>query len=219
MPTKRLEAEVIRDCILSVSGRLDSDMGGPPVLLVARPDGLVVVDESKLGHPSDANKRSVYLLSRRAYNLSLLTVFDRPLFAVNCPKRDASVIPLQSLTMLNDQFVADEAVHFAARVAQSQPNGAGAVRCASRSPWAGCPTIGNSAAPRISSTANGQPSKHRATPRSRQTIRHLSSCVIRFSTRANSSTRSEDYSETKAPRHKERQKPERPKASIRRFRR
>ena len=77
----------------------------------------MVVDTSKLKRQADANKRSVYLLSRRAYNLSLLTVFDRPLFAVNCPKRDASVIPLQSLTMLNDPFVAEEAVHFAARVA------------------------------------------------------------------------------------------------------
>jgi hypothetical protein len=126
MPTKRLEAEVIRDCVLAVSGRLDSTMGGPPVLLVARPDGLVVVDDSKLKRPADANKRSVYLLSRRAYNLSLLTVFDRPLFAVNCPKRDASVIPLQSLTMLNDKFVADEAEHFAGRVADTSPHAADA---------------------------------------------------------------------------------------------
>ena len=129
MPAKRLEAEVIRDCILATSGRLNSVMGGPPILLVARPDGLVVVDESKLKRPADANKRSVYLLSRRAYNLSLLTVFDRPLFAVNCPKRDASVIPLQSLTMLNDEFVADEAVHFAARVAsESAPTSTDEIR-------------------------------------------------------------------------------------------
>lgn len=129
MPAKRLEAEVIRDCILATSGRLNAVMGGPPILLVARPDGLVVVDESKLKRPADANKRSVYLLSRRAYNLSLLTVFDRPLFAVNCPKRDASVIPLQSLTMLNDEFVADEAVHFAARVArESSPTSTDEIR-------------------------------------------------------------------------------------------
>jgi hypothetical protein len=121
MPAKRLEAEVIRDSILAISGRLDSVMGGPPVRLLARPDGLVVVDESKLTRPADANKRSVYLLSRRAYNLSMLTVFDRPLFAVNCPKRDTSVIPLQSLTMLNDQIVAEESTHFAGRVASLAP--------------------------------------------------------------------------------------------------
>ena len=122
MPAKRLEAEVIRDCILADQRAARLGDGGPArCCSSARPDGLVVVDESKLKRPADANKRSVYLLSRRAYNLSLLTVFDRPLFAVNCPKRDASVIPLQSLTMLNDQFVADEAVHFAARVASQSP--------------------------------------------------------------------------------------------------
>jgi hypothetical protein len=117
MRTKRLEAEAIRDCVLAASGRLDSTMGGPPILLVARPDGLVTVDSSKLRRPGDADRRSVYLLSRRAYNLSLLSVFDRPLFAVNCPKRDSSVIPLQSLTMLNDEFIAEEAEHLALRVA------------------------------------------------------------------------------------------------------
>jgi hypothetical protein len=117
MRTKRLEAEAIRDCVLAASGRLDSTMGGPPVLLVARPDGLVTIDSTKLRRPADAVRRSVYLLSRRAYNLSLFNVFDRPLFAVNCPKRDTSVIPLQSLTMLNDEFIADEADHLASRVA------------------------------------------------------------------------------------------------------
>jgi hypothetical protein len=117
MRAKRLEAEAIRDCVLATSGRLDSTMGGPPILLVARPDGLVTIDSSKLRRCGDAVRRSVYLLSRRAYNLSLLSVFDRPLFAVNCPKRDASVIPLQSLTMLNDEFIADEAQYLAARVA------------------------------------------------------------------------------------------------------
>ena len=116
MRTKRLEAEAIRDCVLAASGRLDSTMGGPPILLVARPDGLVTIDSSKLWRSGDAVRRSVYLLSRRAYNLSLLSVFDRPLFAVNCPKRDTSVIPLQSLTMLNDEFIAEEADHLASRI-------------------------------------------------------------------------------------------------------
>jgi Protein of unknown function (DUF1549)/Protein of unknown function (DUF1553) len=117
MRTKRLEAEAIRDCVLAAGGRLDSTMGGPPILLIARPDGLVTIDASKLRRPGDADRRSVYLLSRRAYNLSLFNVFDRPLFAVNCPKRDTSVIPLQSLTMLNDEFIAEQADHLASRVA------------------------------------------------------------------------------------------------------
>jgi hypothetical protein len=117
MRTKRLEAEAIRDCVLAASGRLDSTMGGTPVLLFARPDGSVTIDSSKLRRPQDGDRRSVYLLSRRAYNLSLLSVFDRPFFAVNCPKRDTSVIPLQSLTMLNDEFIAEQAEQLASRSA------------------------------------------------------------------------------------------------------
>jgi hypothetical protein len=128
MRTKRLEAEAIRDCVLAASDRLDSTMGGPPILLVARPDGLVTIDSSKLWRSGDAVRRSVYLLSRRAYNLSLLSVFDRPFFAVNCPKRDTSVIPLQSLTMLNDEFIAEEADHLASRIGATSGSHEQAVR-------------------------------------------------------------------------------------------
>src|SRR5262249_45415345 len=72
-----------------------------------------------LADPGVKDRRSVYLLSRRAYNLSLLSIFDQPLVAVNCPGRDASAVPLQSLTMLNDPFVAEQAKHFADRLARS----------------------------------------------------------------------------------------------------
>jgi hypothetical protein len=119
MRLRRLEAEVVRDSLLAVAGRLDTTMGGPPVRLRALPDGMVVVDDKALPRPADRWRRSVYLLSRRAYNLSLLGVFDQPLTAVNCPRRDASAVPLQSLTMLNDAFVAEQAEQCAARLSRS----------------------------------------------------------------------------------------------------
>jgi hypothetical protein len=119
MPLRRLEAEVVRDAILTVSGQLDPAAGGPPVRTLARADGMVVVDAKSLPNPSSANRRSVYLLFRRAYNLSLLSVFDQPLVAINCPRRDASAVALQSLTMLNDAFVTEQARHFAHRAARS----------------------------------------------------------------------------------------------------
>jgi hypothetical protein len=115
---RRLEAEVVRDSLLSVSGQLDPTMGGPPVLLRVQPDGKVVIDEKALLTRSARNKRSIYLLFRRAYNLSLLSVFDQPVIAVNCPCRDAATVPLQSLTMLNDAFVLEQAKAFADRVAR-----------------------------------------------------------------------------------------------------
>lgn len=118
MRLRRLEAEVIRDAMLAVGGRLNRTMGGPPVLINAQPDGMVVIDQKSLPNTSDKDKRSIYLLFRRAYNLSLLAVFDQPLVAVNCPGRDASAVPLQSLTMLNDSFVTEQAEHCANRVAR-----------------------------------------------------------------------------------------------------
>jgi hypothetical protein len=64
----------------------------------------------------DISRRSIYLVSRRAYNLSLLTVFDQPIVATNCVERTASAVPLQSLFMMNDAFVAEQAEKLAKRV-------------------------------------------------------------------------------------------------------
>jgi hypothetical protein len=119
MRLRRLEAEVIRDSMLAVSGRLNLRMGGPPVLTNALPSGLVILDEKANPDPTARDRRSVYLLSRRAYNLSLLSVFDRPLVAVNCASRDSSAVALQSLTLLNDPFIAEQAKHFADRLSRS----------------------------------------------------------------------------------------------------
>jgi hypothetical protein len=116
MRLRRLESEVVRDSILAVSGKLNRALGGPPVPISAQPDGMVVVAKDKLTRPEDAWRRSVYLLTRRAYNVSLLTVFDQPLVATNCLARDESAVPLQSLVMLNDALLAEQADEFARRI-------------------------------------------------------------------------------------------------------
>jgi hypothetical protein len=116
MRLRRLEAEAIRDAILAVSGQLDVTMGGPSILTRSQTDGRVLIDEKQLPHPSARNRRGVYLLFRRTFNLSFMNVFDQPQVSVNCPRRDASAVPLQSLAMLNDPFVTEQAGHFANRV-------------------------------------------------------------------------------------------------------
>jgi hypothetical protein len=116
MRLRRLESEVVRDSILTVSGKLNRAAGGPPILINARPDGMVVVASDRLASPAEQWRRSVYLVGRRAYNLSLLTIFDQPLVATNCLRRDTSAVPLQSLVMLNDAFLAEQAEYFASRI-------------------------------------------------------------------------------------------------------
>ena len=116
MRLRRLEAEAIRDSILAISGKLNLAMSGPSILVRARPDGVVLVSEPDLAQPGDRFRRSVYLLTRRNYNLSFLTVFDHPIMSTNCTRRDDSAVVLQSLSLLNNEFVLDNAQHFAHRL-------------------------------------------------------------------------------------------------------
>jgi len=111
----RLEAEVIRDSVLAASGKLDRTSGGPAILLAPRPEGLQTVSE-KDPTPNAQYRRSLYLLARRNYPLEFLQVFDFPVIQVNCNRRINSATPLQSLTMLNDEFMVESAEKMAARV-------------------------------------------------------------------------------------------------------
>jgi hypothetical protein len=116
MRLKRLESEAIRDSVLAVSGSLNPEPGGPPILLEARPDGMIVISEKQLTSPTAKCRRTVYLLARRAFQLSELTVFDQPIVATNCPERSRSAVPLQSLTMLNGALVWEQSERFADRI-------------------------------------------------------------------------------------------------------
>ncbi len=116
---RRLESEAVRDSILAVAGTLDRALGGEPVPVDMRPDGSGVVRGDQPAHRKW--RRSIYLLSRRNYHLSLLGVFDQPRLTTNCTRREASAVVTQSLTMLNDPLVIEQAGHLARRVATESP--------------------------------------------------------------------------------------------------
>jgi mono/diheme cytochrome c family protein len=143
---RRLESEVIRDSVLAVSGTLDRTMGGPPVPIAPQADGLVVVPDKGLPTPTARWRRSLYLFSRRNYNLTLLNVFDQPVMATNCTRRVASAVPLQSLTLLNDSVMLEQADHFAARVAAVSAGPGKRVETAFRLAFARRPTAPEAAA-------------------------------------------------------------------------
>ena len=115
-PLRRLESEAVRDAILASSGALDRTAGGPPVLFEGRNDGTVVVSKRSLATPTSPNRRSLYLLARRNFSLSLLAVFDQPLMGTNCTQRARSTVVSQSLTMLHDEFPLEQAALLARRV-------------------------------------------------------------------------------------------------------
>jgi hypothetical protein len=127
---RRLPSEVIRDAILVTSGKLDRTLGGPPIPLEVKPDGRIVIMKDGLPTPTTQWRRSLYVLARRNYHLSLLTTFDQPFVTANCTFRQSAAVVTQSLTMLNDEFVLEQARFFANRVAQESNNSAPEVRVA-----------------------------------------------------------------------------------------
>ena len=118
MPLRRLESEAIRDSIMAVSGKLSRTMGGAAIRLDGKADGMVTVSIPDLAHPGDRWRRSLYLVGRRNYNLTVLSVFDQPKLSMNCIRRDTSAAVLQTLVLLNDAFLLEQARFFAGRVSR-----------------------------------------------------------------------------------------------------
>ncbi len=119
---RRLDSEMVRDSLLLVSGRLNLKPGGPPILTTNLLDGAIVINESLLQHPEEKSRRSLYLLQRRNYHPSLLATFDQPSLPGNCLRRQTSAVVSQPLTMLNDDFVLEQASRLAQRVCREQPD-------------------------------------------------------------------------------------------------
>ncbi|HEY2840568.1 MAG TPA: DUF1553 domain-containing protein, partial [Pirellulales bacterium] len=121
MPLRQLDSEIVRDAILSASGKLDPTFGGPSLALDNRPNGAVVVKTEGLARPEGQYRRSLYLTARRRYNLSLLDIFDQPEMARNCSRRAPSAVVTQSLALMHDGFLQEQSQCFADRVRQEAP--------------------------------------------------------------------------------------------------
>src|SRR5262249_52724224 len=111
-PMRRLDAESIRDAMLAASGELDDRPGGPYVPTQRTGSGEGAVDPTTPG----ATPRSVYLQQRRTQLASLLEVFDAPSIVATCTRRQPSTVPLQSLSLLNSDFVAARAARLVERL-------------------------------------------------------------------------------------------------------
>ena len=100
MNRRRLEAEAIRDALLSVSGALDGRMGGPAF--------------NSLNTP----RRTLYLMTTRtgAKTSNYGALFDRADNNSIVGKRTQSVVAPQALFMMNDPFVMAQAVALSERV-------------------------------------------------------------------------------------------------------
>jgi hypothetical protein len=113
---KRLDGEAIRDQLLALSGRLDPRPFGlsVPVHLTTFMEGRGRPGAS--GAADGDGRRSVYLAVRRNFLSPFMLAFDAPVPFSTMGKRNVSNVPAQSLILMNDPFVVDQATKWARRI-------------------------------------------------------------------------------------------------------
>ncbi|MGD9648518.1 MAG: DUF1553 domain-containing protein, partial [Pirellulales bacterium] len=95
---RRLEAEAIRDAMLSVSGQLDPTFGGPA------------------GDDLTIRRRSLYVQTARWNRSGYATLFDAANPDASTEQRTVSTVAPQALLLLNHPFVLEQARHLAERL-------------------------------------------------------------------------------------------------------
>jgi hypothetical protein len=112
---RRLEAEVIRDSILAVAGRLDRTMGGSTVAGL----GEQAVSNNNAQNDLDTEKRrcrSIYLPVIRNHLPAIFDVFDFADPDATTGRRDATTVASQALYLMNSPFVHENAQAVADRL-------------------------------------------------------------------------------------------------------
>ena len=108
-PLRRLEAESLRDAILSVSGNLDSTLFGKsvPVHITSFMNGRG--KPGKSGPMDGEGRRSIYVEMRRNFLDPFMSAFDRPIPFTTFGKRTVTNVPAQALILMNDPFIHNQA--------------------------------------------------------------------------------------------------------------
>ncbi|MFM7058812.1 MAG: DUF1553 domain-containing protein [Planctomycetota bacterium] len=109
MNPRRMDVEAWRDSILASTGELDSTHGGPPV-------------ESLLDSPRRTLYAAVSRNGDRYASDSFLRLFDFPLPRATSEGRNTSVVPQQSLFLMNSPFMAARSRALAARLERDAPD-------------------------------------------------------------------------------------------------
>ena len=115
-PPRRLEAEAIRDAVLSIAGNIDDRMYGPGFDLFESNTNYVKVYNSKREFGPAEWRRMVYQSKPRMQLDEIFGQFDCPDAGQIAPKRTSSITALQALNLLNSRFIFRQASEFANRL-------------------------------------------------------------------------------------------------------
>jgi len=118
---RRLEGDILRDVLLSTTGSLYPERGGPGVFvrLPAAMKERMTIKNIPSWTPTtgpEANRRSIYVFQRRQLEVPFLATFDAAVLQFSCERRTASTTALQALTLLNDELVVEHSRALAERI-------------------------------------------------------------------------------------------------------
>jgi hypothetical protein len=133
MARHRLDGEAVRDSLLSISGRLNPAMFGPPVVppeLTAGQGGGKPAAATK--DATEYDRRSIYLFARRNARHPFLGAFDLPDSNLSCPKRERSTTAPQALALLNAELVTTAATALSDRLSKEATTDAERIELAYR---------------------------------------------------------------------------------------
>jgi len=119
-PRFRVDAEVVRDIALSVSGLLHEEVGGPsvfpPVPQSVLDQNFANIDYWNVAADQDRYRRSLYVFRKRTMPDPLLGSFDAPNSDFSCARRTRSITPLAALVSLNETIFVEAARALALRI-------------------------------------------------------------------------------------------------------
>jgi hypothetical protein len=142
VPRRRLDAEVLRDSMLAVAGRLDLALGGGESGEFLYKQGEVIDKKRDFFRPNRVQaddplytasvRRSIYLPVVRNALPDVLMLFDAADPNGVTAMRNDTTVPPQALFLLNHPFVRTQALHLAGRVLRTDGMDAERIRAAYR---------------------------------------------------------------------------------------
>ena len=120
---RQLDAEALRDALLTLGGSLDPSRPGPHPFPPVEKWTFTAHHQFKAVYPS--NHRSVYLMVQRLHPHPFLSLFNGPDASMTTATRDASAVPLQALFLMNNPFAREQAEGFARSLLSGADDDAG----------------------------------------------------------------------------------------------
>ena len=148
-PVRRLTAEELRDSTLLISGELNREAGGVPIMPeinieVALQPRMIQFSIAPAHQPSrtpaERNRRTIYAYRVRGQADPLLEILNLPNPNDSCEQRDSAAVTPQAFTLLNSDAMTDRSIAFALRVQKEKQNKAAQIRRAVQLAYGRVPT-------------------------------------------------------------------------------